>query len=129
MRERLAREIMEIRPFNSSYKVNVAANVSQNGWHGAKDYANSSDFSKYLTTKADYMEYGGEYFKEHLTSNRYCPTPAPIVLNEPIPTNNDTSNASNSENTIEEKEVTPMITDDITAENDTNKMEEEVFVE
>lgn len=75
LKERLNREIMQIRPFQSAYNVVIAQNVHLNAWHGAKDFANSSDFESYLTTKSDYAECGGEYLKEHFASNKYFPTP------------------------------------------------------
>lgn len=68
----------EIRPFQTLNKIHVASDVSVDAWRGARDFANSSDISKYLITKEDYIEMGGEYLKEHYASNRYFSTPAPI---------------------------------------------------
>lgn len=98
--------MMQIRPFKTVYKIVAAKNVYLNAWHGARDFANSSDFNQHLTTKNDYLEYGGEYFKEHYASNKYFPTP--VVLNEP------TTEADNSNNP-----------DNI----DTSKLDEDIFVE
>lgn len=80
LHERLSREMTEIRPFQTLNRIHVASNTSTDAWHGARDFANSSDFSNYLTTKQDYMEMGGEYLKEHYASNRYIPTPATVAL-------------------------------------------------
>lgn len=111
MKERLNREMMQIRPFQTVYNVVVAKDVNLDAWHGAKDFANSSDFNEYLTTKNDYLEYGGEYFKEHYASNKYFPTP--IVLSEPNQTSIEADGTNNAEN------------------NDASimKMEEEIYVE
>lgn len=111
LKERLNREMMQIRPFQSAYNIVIAQNVHLNAWHGARDFANSSNFNDYLTTKSDYSEYGGEYFKEHYASNKYFPTPA--VINEPSQTSAEADSANNTENP-----GSPSI-----------KMEEEVYVE
>lgn len=102
--------MMQIRPFQTVYKVNAAKMVNLNAWHGAKDLANSSNFKEYLITKNDYTEYGGEYLKEHYASNRYFPTPA--ALSEP----SQTSTEADSTNNIENNE-------------NSMKMDEEVYVE
>lgn len=73
----------QIRPFQSAYCVIAAENTNLDGWHGARDFARSNDFSNYLTTKSEYEEYGGEYFREHYASNKYFPTPAPIAVPTP----------------------------------------------
>lgn len=93
LKERLNREIMEIRPFQTVFNVVIADNVNISAWHGAKEFANLSNFNEYLTTKNDYMEYGGEYFKEHYASNKYFSTP--VVLNEPGQTSMDVDVANN----------------------------------
>lgn len=78
--------MMQIRPFQTYYNVIEASNANLNAWHGAKDFANSSNFEKYLTTKNDFLEYGGEYFKEHYASNKFCSTP---ILLEADSSNNE----------------------------------------
>lgn len=110
LNERLNREMMQIRPFQTLYNVVIAKDVNLNAWHGAKDFANSNDFNERLTKKSDYLEYGGEYFNEHYASNKYFSTP--VVLNEPI----QTVEAENSNNL--DNDDTSLI-----------KMDEEIFVE
>lgn len=110
LKERLNREMMQIRPFQTAYNVVEAKNVNLNAWHGAKDLANSSNFEEYLITKSDYSEYGGDYLKEHYASNRYFATP--IALNEPSQTSTEADSTNNTENND-----SPM------------KMDEEVYVE
>lgn len=111
LKERLNRELMQIRPFQSVYNVIIAKNVNLNAWHGAKDLANSCHFKEYLITKTEYTEYGGEYLKEHYASNRYFPTPA--VLSEPNQPTTEVDNTNNTENN----------------ENVSIKMDEELYVE
>lgn len=79
MKERLERELLEMRPFQSTHKVVKAKNPSLDAWYGARDFAGSNDFENYCTTKQQYYEMGGEYLKEHYASNRYYKSPAPIV--------------------------------------------------
>lgn len=90
MKERLNREMMRIRPFQTVYNIVVAKDVNLSAWHGAKEFANSSSFNEYLISKNDYLEYGGEYIKEHYASNRYFPTPSQTSIETDI-TNNDAS--------------------------------------
>lgn len=78
LKERLQREIMEIRPFQSTFNINIATNPSLDAWISAKNITNLSNFNDMMMTKNDYIEGGGEYFKEHKSSNQYFPTPAPI---------------------------------------------------
>lgn len=80
LKERLSRELMEIRPFQSTHKIFTSSNASLDAWYGARVIANSDNFDDYLITKSDYNEKGGEYLKEHQCSNKYHQTPAPIVV-------------------------------------------------
>ncbi|XP_031622283.1 actin-related protein 5 [Contarinia nasturtii] len=100
LKERLNREMMQIRPFQTAYNVVVAKNVNLDAWCGAQQFANSNNFKEFLTTKSDYMEFGGEYIKEHYASNKYCPTPA--EPNQCIETDN-TSNIQTSD--VKEEEI------------------------
>lgn len=88
--------MMQIRPFQTAYNVVAAKNLNLNAWHGARDLAISSNFKEYLTTKNDYLEYGGEYLKEHYASNRYFSTP--ITLNEPSQASTEADSTNNTEN-------------------------------
>lgn len=96
LKERLVRELTEIRPFQTSFNVVIADDPSLDAWTSARAFANSDNFDQFTTTKADFQEYGGEYFKEHFASNRYFPTPAALdpmtVAAQTIPqTLNETS--------------------------------------
>lgn len=79
MKERLERELLEMRPFQSTHKVVMAQNASLDAWYGARDFAGSNEFESYCITKEEYYEMGGEYLKEHHASNLYYKSPAPII--------------------------------------------------
>lgn len=79
--ERLNRELMEVRPHKSTFKITKVDNPVLAAWNGGKKLASLSEFQDTLFTKADYEEKGGEYFKEHSTSNFYFPSPSPISTN------------------------------------------------
>lgn len=79
LKERLSKELLEMRPFQTPHKVYIAESPTLDAWLGARDFAQQEDFHQFTTTKADYMEKGGEYLKEHSASNFYFPTPNPII--------------------------------------------------
>lgn len=117
LKERIERELMSIRPFQTPYKVVVAQQTTLDAWNGAKDMANGADIQQYLTTKNDYLEFGGEYFREHFASNRYFPTPAVIVA----PATSADSNVS--------AQLTPTSSATEMMSQETSKMDEEIFVD
>ncbi|XP_013179735.1 PREDICTED: actin-related protein 5-like [Papilio xuthus] len=85
LKERLERELLEMRPFQSTHKVVMAKDASLDAWYGARDFAGSNEFEKYCITKEEYYEMGAEYLKEHHASNIYYKSPAPIVDNTLAP--------------------------------------------
>ncbi|KAJ8712337.1 hypothetical protein PYW07_005179 [Mythimna separata] len=85
LKERLERELLEMRPFQSTHKVVLAKNPSLDAWYGARDFAGSNEFESWCISKEDYYEMGAEYLKEHYASNRYYKSPAPIVDNTLAP--------------------------------------------
>lgn len=79
LKERLERELREIRPFQSKFRVRVSKDPSSSGWTGASEFARQTNFTKdFLITKEDYAEKGGEYLKEHRASNVFNVSPAPL---------------------------------------------------
>lgn len=77
LKERLDKELMEIRPFQSTFKVKLARDPSLDAWNGARKFAaSSSNLQSYSITRSEYDEFGGEYVKEYYASNRYFPTPS-----------------------------------------------------
>ncbi|XP_054739499.1 actin-related protein 5 [Anastrepha obliqua] len=71
LKERLSKELREMRPFQTPFQIFSAQSPELDSWFGAKDFANSNDFTESLSSKKDYEEKGYDYFKEHLYSNRY----------------------------------------------------------
>ncbi|XP_058806615.1 actin-related protein 5 [Phymastichus coffea] len=76
--QRLQRDLREIRPFQSEFRVSVAKNVSLDAWYGAKDFGLNSDLSEYLLSRDDYEEKGPECLKSHSASNSYLSSPDPL---------------------------------------------------
>ncbi|OAD52191.1 Actin-related protein 5 [Eufriesea mexicana] len=76
--ERLNRELREMRPFGSNFQINIAKNTSIDAWYGARDFGLSGNLPEFLVSKKEYEEKGGEYFKEHSTSNTYTRSPDPL---------------------------------------------------
>lgn len=75
VKDRIQNYLVSIRPFKSFSKVHIIANPSLSAWYGAKKFTKNSEFKKSLFTKSNYEEYGAEYFKTHIASNLYIPTP------------------------------------------------------
>ncbi|XP_066994709.2 actin-related protein 5 [Anabrus simplex] len=80
--ERLKRELQEMRPFKSTFSVTMANNPTLDAWHGAQAFASTPNLEKFLLTKQEYDEFGGEFFKEHSASNVYYPSPSPLPQTE-----------------------------------------------
>nr|XP_009669440.1 PREDICTED: actin-related protein 5 isoform X2 [Struthio camelus australis] len=78
LKARVQRELLEMRPFQSSFQVHLASSPILDAWYGARDWA-----VEYMTreegwiTRKDYEEKGGEYLKEHCASNVYVPIRLP----------------------------------------------------
>ncbi|KAH0564365.1 actin-related protein 5 [Cotesia glomerata] len=81
---RLNRELQEIRPFKSDFKISIAKNPSLDSWYGARDFGINDNLPEFLVTRQEYDEKGGEYFKEHSASNIYTKSPDPLPLVQPI---------------------------------------------
>lgn len=78
--ERLNKELMEIRPFQSTFNVKKADDPSLDSWKGARKFATSGVMENYQVTKQEYQEMGTEYIKEYFASNRYYPTPQRVEV-------------------------------------------------
>ncbi|XP_051153906.1 actin-related protein 5 [Leptopilina boulardi] len=78
--ERLKRELKEIRPFGSNFHVNIANNTSLDAWFGARDFGLNGNLDDYLVTRKEYEEKGGEFLKEHTSSNFYNKSPDPLPM-------------------------------------------------
>lgn len=84
MKERLSREMLEMRPFQTPHKITIARNPTLDAWFGAKDFSTSHNFEETYITRAAYDEMGAEYLNIHRASNMYSPTPAALL--EPVVT-------------------------------------------
>ncbi|XP_014776303.1 actin-related protein 5 [Octopus bimaculoides] len=73
--KRMERDLLAIRPFQTTFSVYRAADPILDAWHGARQWALSPLVHSCSVTRAMYEEMGGEYLIEHVASNRYFPTP------------------------------------------------------
>ncbi|XP_012866077.1 PREDICTED: actin-related protein 5 [Dipodomys ordii] len=78
MKARIEKELLEMRPFQSSFQVQLALNPVLDAWYGAREWAldHLEDNGAWVTRK-EYEEKGGEYLKEHCASNIYVPIRLP----------------------------------------------------
>lgn len=75
LKDRMIRELREIRPFKSKISIRIMDSPDLCGWYGAKNWAMNAGLDQYLINRADYTEHGGEYFKSHSSGNLYYPSP------------------------------------------------------
>ncbi|OCT60574.1 actin-related protein 5 [Xenopus laevis] len=93
---RMEKELLQMRPFGSSFQVSLASRPVLGAWHGASGWAlQNVDCEEGWVSRKEYEEMGGEYLKEHKASN--CSTaiqlPKPASRSAP-PLNQETeSNA------------------------------------
>lgn len=78
LKERLEREMTEIRPFQSTHKVTIAESPGLDAWLGAKQFTLDNNIKDISITREFYEECGGDYLKPHAASNRYFETPSPM---------------------------------------------------
>ena len=62
-KERLERELLALRPFQSPFSVSTARNPVLDAWYGARQWALSPELATASVTRAEYEEKGGEYLK------------------------------------------------------------------
>ena len=84
LKERLEAELQCMRPFQSTFKVSLAAEPSLDAWKGASMFGASEQNLRYFLTKDRYDECGEGYLEEHFHTNKYFPTPPPVEKNELI---------------------------------------------
>ncbi|XP_054654664.1 actin-related protein 5 isoform X2 [Dunckerocampus dactyliophorus] len=76
MKERMERELLAIRPFQSHFKVTMASRPAVDAWLGARDWAlehSPNGGEEGWISRQDYEEKGGEYLSEHCASNIFIP--------------------------------------------------------
>ncbi|KAF7265450.1 actin-related protein 5 isoform X2 [Rhynchophorus ferrugineus] len=76
LKERLLTDLTSVRPFRSTVHVQIMKEPSLSSWYGARNFAESEEFQKKQITRKMYKEFGAEYFKTHLASNPFYPTPS-----------------------------------------------------
>ncbi|XP_061536995.1 actin-related protein 5 [Phycodurus eques] len=87
MKERIERELLAIRPFQSHFKVSVATQPSLGAWLGARNWAlehppgGAGGGAAGWISRQDYEEKGGEYLSEHCASNVFVP----LNINKSLP--------------------------------------------
>ncbi|XP_060598270.1 actin-related protein 5-like [Ruditapes philippinarum] len=79
-KQRMDREMLQMRPFKSTFNVFTADDPSLDAWLGARQWITSSGIGNVWITRAEYQEKGGDYLKEHIASNRYLPHP--VLVNK-----------------------------------------------
>lgn len=63
--ERLRASLQMTQPADAPVRVIRASNVRFDAWRGMAKWAQTDDFKSTSITRADYDEYGSEYFKDH----------------------------------------------------------------
>ena len=80
MRERLLCDLRKMRPAGDPVGVTVAADPAGDAWRGGRDFARRAEAEagggeEGFVTRAEFLEKGAEFLKEHRLSNRYFRTP------------------------------------------------------
>ncbi|XP_017273108.1 actin-related protein 5 [Kryptolebias marmoratus] len=84
MKERVERELLAMRPFQSQFKVTMATQPALDAWYGARDWAlehPAAGGAEGWISRQDYEEKGGEYLSEHCASNAFVP----MKIVKPVP--------------------------------------------
>ncbi|XP_051519756.1 actin-related protein 5 [Myxocyprinus asiaticus] len=72
LRERVERDLLAIRPFQSNFQVSLASRPTLDAWFGAHEWAlRTPAGAQGWISRQDYEEKGGEYLSEHCASNTY----------------------------------------------------------
>ncbi|XP_037629355.1 actin-related protein 5 [Sebastes umbrosus] len=87
MKERVERELLAMRPFQSHFKVTMASQPALDAWYGARDWAlehppgGEGGAAEGWISRQEYEEKGGEYLSEHCSSNVFVP----MKIVKPVP--------------------------------------------
>ncbi|CAG03231.1 unnamed protein product, partial [Tetraodon nigroviridis] len=79
MKERVEKELLAMRPFQSPFKVTLASRPALDAWFGARDWAlehlptGEGAAAQGWISRQEYEEKGGEYLSEHRASNVFIP--------------------------------------------------------
>ncbi|XP_069608437.1 actin-related protein 5 [Ranitomeya imitator] len=90
IKARMEKELLQMRPFGSTFHVSLAAHPVLDAWQGASEWAlQNLEKEEGWISRKEYEEMGGEYLKEHVASNRYTAIRLPKPASRTIaPTNN-----------------------------------------
>jgi actin-related protein 5 len=69
--ERLRTELRAVLPADAIFKVRKAKDPVLDAWKGAAKWASSANSKQAFVTRADFLEKGGDYLKEHDLGNAY----------------------------------------------------------
>uniref|UniRef100_A0A667XGD3 Actin-related protein 5 n=1 Tax=Myripristis murdjan TaxID=586833 RepID=A0A667XGD3_9TELE len=104
MKERVERELLAMRPFQSHFQVSMASRPALDAWYGARDWAlqhlpaGGGGGTEGWISRQDYEEKGGEYLSEHCASNVFIPMkiakPTPSRPSEPAVTSSTPTGVS-----------------------------------
>ena len=75
--ERLARELRAVLPVEFPTRVRKASNPAIDAWRGAAGWwssSNTSERASATVTRAEYLEKGSDYIKEHNLGNSLAPS-------------------------------------------------------
>ncbi|XP_034445404.1 actin-related protein 5 [Hippoglossus hippoglossus] len=108
MKERVERELLAMRPFQSQFKVTMASQPALGAWYGARDWAlehpPGAGAAEGWISRQEYEEKGGEYLSEHCASNVFVPMkivkPLPARPAEPSMTTAVSTGASTTVSTL-----------------------------
>ncbi|KAM4623260.1 actin-related protein 5 [Discoglossus pictus] len=97
MQGRMERELLQMRPFQSTFQVSLASNPVLDAWHGASNWAlQNLESEEGWISRREYEEMGGEYLKEHAASNCFSSIhlPKPAARNAAPPQSNETESVT-----------------------------------
>lgn len=79
IKQRIEAELLQMRPFQSKFTVQLADHPILDAWKGSRKWALMDDnLKRYSITRQEYLEKGGDYLKDHMCSNHYVMLPPPL---------------------------------------------------
>lgn len=72
--DRVETDLRCIRPYQSQFRVIPARDKELDAWRGAASWSCDSRNNDCFVRRAEYLEQGAEYFKEHCYSNKIIKT-------------------------------------------------------
>lgn len=69
--DRLRKELRAVLPADSTLRVRKAKDSILDAWRGAAKWSNQADSRHAFVTRAEFLEKGGDYLKEHNLGNAY----------------------------------------------------------